>query len=327
MTFDQPALDILRIGSADGLAVEILPLGASVRSIRLGGGRSLALGAADLGLYGPANRSFLGASIGRHANRIADARFALGSERFEVSANEPPHHLHGGTTGAWSRIWTVEEESSDGVILSLLSRDGEDGYPGAAEMTAAFSIENGDTLKIVYEGRVDRPSILGMTSHLYFNLSGEASTQGHRIEIAADAYLPVGETLIPTGEVRPVDGTPFDFRAAKPLADGPDMLDHNFCFGRERHTEPQRLATLSSEAGGIALHVLSTECGLQVYDGAKFDGTIEGLDGGPIQPHGGIALEPQGWPDAPNRPDFPSARIEPGQTYRHTILYRFQRLG
>jgi aldose 1-epimerase len=193
-------------------------------------------------------------------------------------------------------------------------------------MSAAFSIENGDTLRIVYEGRVDRDSILNMTSHLYFNLSGEASTQDHRLEVAADAYLPVDAALIPTGEIRPVEGTPFDFRKAKRLADGPDMLDHNFCLEPARHAEPRPIARLSSEAGGVSLTLSSTECGLQVYDGAKFDGTIEGLDDTPIQPHGGIALEPQAWPDAPNHPDFPSTRIGAGETYRHTILYRFERI-
>ncbi|KQT46228.1 hypothetical protein ASG43_11340 [Aureimonas sp. Leaf454] len=323
---ERSSLDLLRIGSPNGLNAIILPMGASVRSIRLGEGRSLALGARELSVYGPANRSFLGASIGRSANRIANARFSLGAQHFELSANEPPHHLHGGTTGAWAQEWTVEEQAPDSLHLTLASRDGEDGYPGAAALSAFFTIEGGDTLRIVYEGRVDRESILNMTSHLYFNLSGEASTQDHRLEIAADAYLPVDETLIPTGEIRPVVGTPFDFRTAKRLADGPDMLDHNFCLGHDRHAEPRRIAHLSSETGGVALTLFSTERGLQVYDGAKFDGTIQGLDGEAIQPHGGIALEPQAWPDAPNHSGFPSTLVRPDETYRHEILYRFEAL-
>ncbi|WP_188848925.1 aldose epimerase family protein [Aureimonas glaciei] len=319
----EPSMITLRSSS---LAVEIMTAGASVRSVHLAGiGPSLVVGAHDRAHYGAANRSFLGATIGRHANRIAHGRFEIGGQTFQLSLNEPPHHLHGGLTGFWARDWSLVAASDTQAVLRLEAADGEHGYPGEAVVTATFTLAD-DTLQIVYQGEVSRPSVMNLTAHLYFNLSGGPTTQDHRLTVAADAYLPVDAGLIPTGEIAPVEGTAFDFRSGRTLSEGPSLVDHNFCLNGGRQAVPRPIARLSSEAGRVAVEIASGEAGLQVYDGAKFDGTILGLDGRAIGRHGAIALEPQAWPDAPNQPLFPASRLDPGQTYRHESHYRFTRL-
>lgn len=307
------------------LSVEIMTAGASIRSIHLAGvPYSLVLGAADPGFYGARNRPFLGASIGRNANRIANGRLAIGGRHHALSVNETPNQLHGGSGGFWSREWSIERAEGSSATLTLVSPDGEEGFPGQAAVSATFTVDDGGALRIDYGGTVDRRSLFNMTSHLYFNLSGEASARDHVLSVAADAYLPVDDALIPTGEVRPVEGTAFDFRAGRRISDGPAMLDHNFCLSTERTIVPRSVARLLSEASGIALEIETTECGLQIYDGAAFDGSILGLDGRGIGRYGGIALEPQFWPDAPNRPSFPQSFLNPGDSYLHTSTYRFR---
>ena len=285
---------------------------------------SLIVGASDRSLYGAGNKAFFGASVGRCANRIAAGRLPVAGRVHQLSVNEPPNQLHGGTTGFWSRPWTLAGHERKRAVLALHSPDGEDGYPGAASVTATFSVDDGGALRIDYEGVVEGSSVLNLTSHLYFNLSGAASTRDHELEIAADAYLPVDGATLPTGERRSVADTPFDFRQGRRLSDGPATLDHNFCLAGEKTAEPRRAARLSHEKSGVALVLETTECGLQVYDGAKFDGSIAGLDGRVIGEHGAIALEPQGWPNAVNEPSFPSVFIDPGKAYRNSSVYRFE---
>jgi aldose 1-epimerase len=280
------------------------------------------IGAQDKAFYGPANRTFFGATIGRNANRLDRGRLPIGGEVHQLSINEPPHHLHGGTTGAWSRPWTVESVSSTDAVLALELPAGEDGYPGIARLTAMFAAED-EMLTIVYEGEVTAPCPVNMTSHLYFNLSGHAETRDHCLEVEADRYLPVGSDLIPTGVAEPVEGTPFDFRDGRVIGRGPSLLDHNFCLSSERSWTPRHAARLFCESSGVSVEIATTESGLQVYDGAYLDGTILGLDGKPVARHGAIAIEPQNWPDAPNHEHFPSAILQPGERYRHESVYRF----
>ncbi|BDA82608.1 aldose 1-epimerase [Aureimonas sp. SA4125] len=320
----EPQIITLR---SDSISVEILTAGASVRSLHIPGvPHSLVVGAEDRAVYGAANRPFLGATIGRHANRIASGRLIVADEVHDLSINEPPHHLHGGVGGFWSRDWSVVEATETRAVLSLSAAEGEDGYPGRADVTATFALADGGILEIAYEGSVSRESVMNLTAHLYFNLSGKPTTQDHHLTVAAASYLPVDAGLIPTGEIAAVAGTPFDFRMGRRLADGPSMLDHNFCLDGGRQTVPRPIARLSCEEAGVALEISSGEAGLQVYDGAKFDATIPGLDGRGIGRHGAIALEPQGWPDAPNQPNFPATRLRPGETYRHDSHYRFTRI-
>jgi aldose 1-epimerase len=317
---------VIRLESSE-LRVEILPVGASIRSLHLDGvERSLVVGLHDRDLYGAGNRGFFGASIGRNANRIGRGRVTIEGREHQLSLNQPPNHLHGGTTGAWARNWEVESLSSTDAVLILRLPDGADGYPGAAELSVTFAAE-ADMLTIVYEATVDAPSLVNMTSHLYFNLSNDGGdTRGHCLEVAAADYLPVDETLIPTGAVASVADTPFDFRNGRVLRNGPpNGLDHNFCLAPERTWTPRAAARLFCEETGLSVEIATTECGLQVYDGSYLDGSLLGLDGAPIVRHGAIALEPQNWPDAPNHSGFPSALLRPGERYRHESVYRFAR--
>ncbi|MBC8130678.1 MAG: galactose mutarotase [Rhizobiaceae bacterium] len=311
---------------SDGLDVEILAVGASVRSIAMAGvAVPLILGALDRDVYGPRNRSFLGATVGRHANRIAGARFALAGEEHRLSVNEPPHHLHGGATGLWAKTWTLLDRGERHLVLGVVSPDGDDGYPGRANVEAHFSLEEAGALSIAYRGTCDRPSPLNIAPHFYFNLSGRPSARDHVLTIAADAYLPVDETLIPTGEIRDVAGSRFDFRGGRRIDEGPALLDHCFCLAGGRTLEPRPVLTLSCDTSEISIGLETTEAGVQVYDGSSFDGSFRGLDGTAIGPYGGIAIEPQGWPDAPNRPNFPSPIVHPGEAYIHRSRFRFTR--
>ncbi|GGE17203.1 aldose 1-epimerase [Aureimonas endophytica] len=310
---------------SSALSVEILPAGASIRSVHFDGvDFPLVVGAEDREFYGPANKPFLGATIGRNANRIAGGRLPISGETRQLSLNEPPNHLHGGATGAWARNWEIDSMSSTDAALSLTLPDGADGYPGIANLVAIFAAED-DMLTIVYEGEVTAPCPINMTSHLYFNLSGEAETRDHCVEIAADHYLPVDATLIPTGEIAAVEGTEFDFRNGRVIGRGPAVLDHNFCLSGERSWTPRPAARLFCEASGLSVEIATTECGLQVYDGNMLDGTVTGLDGRPLGRYGAIAIEPQNWPDAPHHDRFPSTILRPGERYRHESVYRFVR--
>ncbi|ORE94762.1 aldose epimerase family protein [Aurantimonas sp. 22II-16-19i] len=307
----------------DGMSAEILAVGASLVALRpRGAGHSMVLGLRQGG-YGASNRAYVGSSVGRFANRIAFGRFALDGRDHVTPVNDGPHHLHGGPAGFSTRAWSLVSRTSSEAVLALRSEDGDEGYPGRVDARAIFTIIAGDELQIAYEAVTDRPTIVNLTSHLYFNLSGDGDILGHRLTVAADRYLPIDETTIPTGEIAPVEGTRFDFRRGRPLAERPEGLDHNFCLASQRSAALRPAATLACEASGWTLEMTTSEPGLQVYDGAKFDGSQESAAGTPLQAFAGLALEPQIWPDAPNRPNFPSALLLPGETYRNVSRYRF----
>ena len=307
----------------DGMAVEILSLGASISSLRpSGASHSMILGlAADH--YGAGNSAYIGASVGRFANRIAFGRFDLGGETYPLAINEAPHQLHGGPGGFSARNWHLQEITSSRLVLGLSSHDGDQGFPGAVEARAIFTILSGNALEIAYEATTDRPTIVNLTSHLYFNLDGAGDVLGHQLTLAADHYLPVNETTMPTGEITSVEGTRYDFRQGRHLAERPEGLDHNFCLGSGRDSNLRPAAKLSSKKSGWGLELTTTEPGLQVYDGAKLTGTQADAAGHPIEAFAGLALEPQVWPDAPNQPNFPSALLLPGELYRNVSRYRF----
>nr|WP_281065514.1 aldose epimerase family protein [Jiella sonneratiae] len=308
---------------SDGMTVAILSLGASITSITpRGAGHSMVLGLPDEG-YGAANRSYLGASVGRYANRIAAGRFDLGGRSFSLPVNDGPNHLHGGPGGFSSRNWSTVEATASRLVLALTSEDGDEGYPGTLRATATFTVFDGDTLEIAYQAVTDRPTVANLTSHLYFNLSGGGDILDHVLSVAAGHYLPVGPTTLPTGEIAAVGGRPFDFRNGRRLAARPPGLDHNFCLASHRSTDLRPAARLEADRSGWAVELTTTEPGLQVYDGHKFDGSQRDATGRPLETLAGLALEPQIWPDAPNRPGFPSALLLPGETYCAVSRYRF----
>ena len=308
------------------LSADIVSYGAVLRDLRLAGSdHTLVLGFNTLADYLDHSRSH-GITAGRYANRIAEGRFLLDGQTFQLEKNFlNRHHLHGGSTGFGLRPWAVEAVADSSVTLSLVSPDGEGGYPGQVDVRCTFEILPPATLRIVYEAETSAPTILNLAHHSYFNLDGSPDILRHSLQIPADLYLPVDDTLIPTGEIASVAGTPFDFRLGRRVREPnvePTLYDHNYCLAREPFAEPSFHAALAGESG-IGMTISSTEPGLQFYDGATLDVPVPGLDGKTYGAHAGLCLEPQRWPDSPNRPDFTDATLRPGETYHQVSQFEF----
>jgi aldose 1-epimerase len=283
--------------------------------------------------------NYFGVTVGRYANRIAGGKFTLDGKSYQLPQNDGENSLHGGGHGFDKVVWNVVSVSSGPtarVVLSHVSPDGDSGYPGKVTATVTYSLDEVGNLGITFDAKTDRPTVVNMTSHAIFNLAGEGSTQGamgHMLTIPAGHYTPVNAKLIPTGELRPVPGTVFDFRKGRRLDDGlrdgtdPQIVhgrgyDHNFALDKGMTETPELVARLEDPARGRVLEVLSTEPGVQLYSGNFLDGTLVGKQGHVYRMGDGIALEPQKFPDAPNHPDFVSARIDPGKAYHHVMVYR-----
>jgi aldose 1-epimerase len=277
-------------------------------------------------------------TVGRYANRIAGGQFKLDGQAYQLALNDKTNTLHGGGKGFDKRNWKVVSVTSGPVaraVLSYVSPDGEEGYPGRLSVKVTYSLDEAGNLTIAFEAETDKPTVVNMTNHAIFNMAGEGSAtgaMGHRLTIPASAYTPVDSSLIPTGELRKVAGTVFDFRRAKRIVDGlrsgTDQqirfgrgYDHNFALDKGVTATPQLAARLVDPTSGRMLEVLSTEPGVQVYTGNFLDGTLAGKGGHLYRMGDGIALEPQKFPDAPNQPAFVSARVDPGKPYRHTMIY------
>jgi aldose 1-epimerase len=310
--------------------------GATLVSLRIpapGGLRDVVLGFETLAPYLGAH-PYVGAAVGRWANRIAEGRFTLDGTRYALARNAGRHHLHGGERGLSRAVWRASGgENADGpwLQLSVSSPDGEDGFPGALRVTLRYGLR-ADALRLDWEASADRATPVNLTHHAYFNLAGGGDVLGHRLCVHADRFLPVDPDLIPTGELRPVDGTPMDLREAIGLgegvaADDPQVriaggFDH--CWVLADAPGPLRSAAeLVAPGGAPCLRVATTEPGLQVYTGNGLDGTLPGRDGAAWPRHGAVCLEAQRFPDSPNRPGFPDAILRPGQTYRQTTVYAF----
>lgn len=283
--------------------------------------------------------SYFGVTVGRYANRIADGRFAIDGRTYQVERNNNGNALHGGPMGFDRRNWrivSVSDGAEAQVTLALTSPDGDQGYPGRVEARVTYALDEAGALTIRFEATTDRSTILNMTNHAYFNLAGEGAPQGamgHRLTIPARAMTPVDARLIPTGALRPVAGTVFDFTRPRIVGEGvrdggdPQIVygrgyDHNFALDKGLTATPELAARLEDPASGRVLEVLSTEPGIQLYSGNFLDGSFAGKGGHLYRMGDGIALEPQKFPDAPNQPAFVSARVDPGQPYRHTMIYR-----
>jgi len=304
-----------------GLTVRFLTLGAIVQDLRLDGvAHPLVLGAETAAAY-LAPALWFGAMVGRFANRIGGARFSLDGQEFRTEANDRGNTLHGGSGSSGVSLWQLAEMSADHCRFTLDLPDGHMGFPGRLAVQLDCRLPGDGVLDFAVEARSDRAGPCSFAHHGYFNLDGSTDILDHRLQVLAESYLPVDDTLIPTGEIAAVAGTRFDFRQARPVR--PGGYDHNFCTGSA--AGPLRpVARLTGPQSGITLEVRSTEPGLQVYDGAHLDG-VAGLGGRVYGRHAGMALETQAWPDAPNRPGFPAAVLEPGQVYRHHMQYRFAR--
>lgn len=300
----------------------------------------VALGFDNLDGYLEKNPYF-GALIGRFANRIAGAQFTLDGHTYKLAANNGSNSLHGGIRGFDKVLWEPSEIPVDGspaLELRYRSADGEEGYPGNLDVRVTYQLTDGNELRIEYFATVDRKTVLNLTNHSYFDLSGQGkgNVLDHVISINADRFTPVNENLIPTGELKSVEGTPFDFRKPRRIGERIDEkneqlklglgYDHNFVLNGNatgltfaaRATEPQ---------SGRVLEVLTTQPGVQFYTGNHLDGSVKGKGGVTYGFRSGFCLETQHFPDTPNRPEFPSAELAPGQEYRASTVFRFSTEG
>lgn len=311
--------------SGHGLTASVMTLGASLQDLRLDGiAHPLVLGYPNLAPYLGEGRYF-GAIVGRYANRIGQARAVLDGQALRLDRNQDGRHiLHGGSDGSGTRNWILAEQTEDMVTLADLLPDGHMGFPGTMLVRAIYRILPGPALSLTVLATSDAPTLCNFAQHSYFNLDGQDTVAEHRLTVPAAHYLPVDADLIPLGEPAPVRGTALDFRRPVRLGDRLDgpVIDHNLCLAPGRHAAPRQAAVL--QAGGLRLTLRSTEPGLQVYAANHLAGGAPGLTGRSYGRHAGIALESQLWPDAPNRPGFPSARLAPGQLYRQQTTMRLQ---
>ena len=313
----------------------VLSLGATLHTLwapdRAGVRAQLLLSSDELAhVLGPARH--YGATVGRYANRIAGSRITLDGTDHPLAATGNGVTLHGGPDGFAHRMWEAEE-IPDGVLLRLHSPDGDQGFPGALDVSVAYTLSAAGELAIDYRATTNHPTVVNLTNHAYLNLAGEGSGDilGHLLTVDADAYTPVDERQIPYGPYEPVSGTPFDFTTARPVGEaihddhpqltGPRGYDHNWVLrARAADGTPTRAALL--EAAGRTLEVLTTEPGLQVYTANSFAGAVTGAAGVPYGPYAGIALETQHHPDSPHHPEYPSTELRPGAEFRSTTVLR-----
>ena len=337
---DGREVDVFTLTNTSGVEVRALTYGGIIVSLRVpdraGRPDDVVLGYDDLRGY-LKKSPYFGAVVGRFANRIARGCFTLDGRAHQLTINEPPHHLHGGLRGFDKALWTAEQRLGAGgvsVAFRHESASGEEGYPGRVSATVTYTLTEGAELIIDYEATTDEPTIINLTQHTYFNLAGEGSGDalGHMLTLQADQYLPVDETMIPTGELAAVTETPFDFRKEavigshirarhEQLAHGLGY-DHNFVVRRDG---PGLVAAarLVDPGSGRRLDVRTTAPGVQFYSGNRLDGSIRGKGGRAYLVHAGLSLETQHFPDAPNHPAFPSAVLRPGQDYRSTTVFAF----
>ena len=289
---------------------------------------SIVLGFDSLSGY-LAKPPYFGALIGRYGNRIAKGKFKIDGTEYTLATNDGPNHLHGGNKGFDKVVWesSVENDSIPSLSLSYLSKDGEEGYPGNLQVNVKYTLTDNDELKIEYNAETDKPTVLNLTNHSYFNLSGDVANTilDESLQIDADNYTPVDSTLIPIGEIRSVKGTPFDFTKPEKIGSRIDSVkggyDHNFVLN-SKDSALKKAATLSDEKSGRELEVFTTQPGLQFYTGNFLDGTIKTSDGKAINQHTALCLETQHFPDSPNQPNFPSTVLRPGQKYHEVTVYK-----
>ncbi|MFE1460239.1 aldose epimerase family protein [Streptomyces nigra] len=326
-----------------GTRMKVLSYGGVVQSLevpdRRGRLANVSLGFRSLDDY-VASSPYFGALIGRYGNRIGKGRFTLDGRTYQVDVNDGENSLHGGAQGFDKRVWDVEpftKGADVGLHLHLTSRDGEMGYPGTLRVKVTYTLTRYGDWRIDYAATTDKPTVVNLTSHVYWNLAGEGSgsIEGHRLKIDGSRYTPVDAGLIPTGEQARVAGTPFDFRRAKTV--GEDLrtahqqllygqgFDHNWVLDKGISPRPEWAATLQDPSSGRTLRIATTEPGLQFYSGNFLDGTLVGTGGRVYRQGDGLCLETQHFPDSPNRPSFPSTVLRPGQTYRSTTVHSFTR--
>ncbi len=340
---DGRAVEAAVLVNAQGMRATVIAYGATLQAMivpdRDGKLADVTLGHASLAEY-LASTAYFGSSIGRVANRIAGGRFVLDGTEYRVPANNGPNALHGGPEGFDKARWDIAEAGDTPVPfvrLAHTSPDGDQGFPGTLQVTADYALDDDGALAITYRAATDRPTLVNLTNHAYWNLAGEgaaASALDHVLTIPAEHFLPTDAAAIPTGDFAPVSGTPFDFRepcviGARVRDTGDDQIrighgyDHTWVIARTRASAPRLLARLAHPPSGRTLTVHSTEPGVQFYSGNFLGGGLIGKRGQAYRRGDGVALEPQMFPDTPNRPAFGSIRLEPGEVYEHRLVFAF----
>lgn len=334
------SVHVYTLTNANGVTVRALDYGGVIQSIetpdRSGKAADIVLGFDTLDKY-VKDSPYFGAIVGRFANRIARGRFTLNGKTYTLAINNGLNALHGGLVGFDKVVWHAEPFSNDtsaGVVWTHVSPDGDQGYPGTLSLRVTYTLTNANDLRIEYHATTDKPTILNLTNHSYFNLAGAGNGDilGEQITINADSITPIDSTMIPTGKIVPVDGTPFDFR--KPTAIGARIgadneqlkfaggYDHNWVLNRSDDTSLVHAARAVDSASGRTLDVFTTEPGVQFYTGNFLDGSFAGIDG-VYKRRYGFTFETQHYPDSPNHPNFPSVVLAPGQTFHSETVFRF----
>ncbi len=335
---DGRAVDRIVLRS-DALEVAVLTHGATVQSVlvpdRDGRVNDVVLGFDDLSGY-LAPHPYFGATIGRFANRIARARFTLDGVQHRLPANNGPSCLHGGTVGFDRHLWSMHEPGgqpgSDSVALSHVSPDGDMGFPGALTATVTFTV-SGPDLRIDYQATTDRPTVVNLTNHSYFNLAGAGSATDHEVHLLASRFTPVDDTVVPTGEITDVAGTPLDFTSFRTIGSALRQpheqlrrahgLDHNWVIDGAGDGAMRLAAAVREPSSGRVMEVWTDQPGVQFYTGNLLDGTVVGKGGQVYRKGDAFCLETQHFPDSPNQPAFPSTVLRPGETYRTSTVFRF----
>ncbi len=330
-TVNSEPVYLYTLTNSNGITAKITNYGGFVVELltpdRNGEKENIVIGLPSLEQY--LGNSYLGCIVGRYANRIANARFTLDGVEYQMVPNNGKNLLHGGAKGFNTKVWTPKTSVNDKAAileLSYVSPDMEEGFPGNLTTIVRYELTNDNELQIHYKATTDKPTVLNLTNHSYFNLTGRKDGLGnHRIKVYADAYLPVDEGLIPIGEVRPVDGTPFDLREWKIFADQfkllPKGYDHNFCVKGITGKAPVLVAELYEPQSGRLLQTYTTEPGMQIYTGTNPFENVKFPEG--VPPFTTVCFETQHYPDSPNQSAFPSTVLRPGEVYEQTTIYKF----
>lgn len=292
------------------------------------------LGHDSLSGYAKPKEPYFGCTIGRYGNRIGNAKFTLDGKQYMLDANDGPNSLHGGSEGYHTKVWDAAQKDSQSIVFTYLSKDGDAGYPGNLNVKVTYTLTDGNALQIDYEATTDAKTVVNLTNHTYFNLNGAGSgtINNHELMIDADNITPVNTTLIPTGQLMKVEGTPFDFRKATAIGSRIDTTneqirngkgyDHNFVLNGADGSV-KKVCTVKGDVSGITMEVLTDQPGLQFYGGNFLNGSEMGKGGKAYEHRSAFCLEAQHFPDSPNQPSFPSTVLSPGQTYKQQTIYKF----